>query len=53
MFSGANPLLENELASVSGQNAGVCAASGVRDRYNLEAQTKPDSTPVSANAAKK
>ena len=35
LFSGASPLLEDTLATVSGTDGGGCAGSSVRDRYDL------------------
>jgi hypothetical protein len=35
MFSGATPLLEDDMPKASGQDGGGCAGSGVRARYNL------------------
>lgn len=35
MFSGASPLLDGSMRSVSGTDGGACAGSSVRDRYDL------------------
>ncbi len=42
VFSGANPLLDAGLSRASGENAGGCAASGARDRYDLAPGAPPD-----------
>jgi hypothetical protein len=35
MFSGATPLLDDDMPKASGTDGGSCAGSGVRARYNL------------------
>jgi hypothetical protein len=47
VFSGINPLLDKATGDASGTNAGGCAASAVRDRYDLSAgsvETMPTTT---------
>jgi hypothetical protein len=51
VFSGINPLLDKATGDASGTNDGGCAASAVRDRYNLDAattETMPTTTAVPA-----
>ena len=43
VFSGASPLLDPTLARSSGTDDGACAASGVRDRYDLRPGGRPAS----------
>ncbi len=41
VFSGASPILERDLARASGTDDGGCAASSVRDRYDLSPGGRP------------
>jgi hypothetical protein len=44
VFSAASPLLDHELGDASGTDDGGCAASGVRDRYDLDPVDGTDET---------
>ena len=48
VFSAASPVLDGELGDASGTDGGGCAASGVRDRYLLDA---PAPTAAASGAA--
>lgn len=43
VFSAANPILDGELSSHSGQDDGGCAGSAVRDRYGLDDEVRTTS----------
>lgn len=49
LFSGANPILDDALARESGKNDGGCAASSVRDRYDLSPGRAPQAAGVDAS----
>jgi len=54
VFSAASPMLDRTLTQASGTNDGGCEASGVRDRYDLDAgdrATVPTSAAVAEQAA--
>lgn len=51
VFSGANPILDGELARQSGKNDGGCKGSGVLDRYDLSAGGPSESLTGSKNLA--
>lgn len=39
VFSAASPLLDDQLPKASGKDGGHCAASGVRDRYEMDTES--------------
>ena len=50
VFSGASPLLDRALAQSSGTDGGACAASSVRDRYDLAPGGRPPATGAGESA---
>ena len=53
LFSGANPLLDAELAKQSGQNDGACSGSGALDRYDRSPGPNDDLVSLTESASRR